>query len=96
MKTPKKTGDANLDAAMQDSLRDLPRFVSCGRIDVLTANEAFAVPHTLGDVPEFFHYVPWAEGALFAPESVQSQWTEDTVVLVASVAGTFTLYVGRT
>ena len=94
MKKPKKTGDARVDAAIADIVRDLPRLVSCGRVDVVTAGEPFVIPHTLGSVPEFFVADRWTAMDITAPETLRTQWTDKQIVLVSDVAGTLTLYVG--
>jgi len=95
MKRPKKTGDPNVDAAIQDTVRDLPRLVSCGRVDIVTAGAPFTVPHKLGEVPDLFDYVAWTDLNVFATDTLQAQWTKDTIVLCSSVAGTITLFVGK-
>lgn len=94
MKTPKSTGDPRVDAAIRDTVRDLPRIVDCGRVDVVTAGEPIVVSHTLGRVPDFIVPNPWQDFNVFFSETLQGQWTDSSVVVVASAAGTFTLFVG--
>lgn len=95
MKTPKQTGDAKVDAAIRDSLRNVPVLYDCGRIDVVTAGEVFPVEHRLGSVPEFIFADKWDQLEVVATEDMRAQWTKDTVVVYASTAGTFRLYVGK-
>jgi len=95
MKTPKPTGDATVDAAMRDSFRDLPRWIDCGQVDVVTAGAPISVPHRLGSVPEFFVAMKTTDMEVFATEDLQRQWTSTSVVVVPTVATPFRLYVGK-
>ena len=95
MKTPKKTGDARIDAAITDTVRDLPRVVSCGRIDFLAANVEVAIPHKLGEVPDKFSAFPWSALTVYAPEDSQRKWTKDSIALMSSAIGTATVFVEK-
>ncbi len=95
MRTPKPTGDARIDAAIRDTVRDLPRIVNCGRVDVVTAGAPIVVQHTLGSVPEFFFVMKWTDVEVTAADDLQRQWTKEAVVVLPSAAVTFTLFVGK-
>lgn len=94
MKRPQATGDARIDAAIRQTVRDLPRVVDCGRVDIAGTTE-FTVTHTLGEVPDFYIVNPWSDVRVFATESNRDKWSSKIIALTASGAGTVTLKVGK-
>lgn len=94
MKRPHKTGDARIDSAIQQTVRDLPRIVPCGRVTIAGTDE-FTVTHGLGETPDFFTYIPWSDLRIYATEVNQSKWTDRLIALTSSAAGTATLFVGK-
>lgn len=93
MRTPAKTGNAGFDAAIADTVRDLPRVVSCGRVETDTI--VFTVRHKLGVKPDFYLWNSWTDIRVFASDELQAQWTRDLIVLCASAQGTINLFVGK-
>lgn len=94
MKRPQKSGDARIDTAIQQTVKDLPRVLDCGRVDIAGTSE-FTVAHSLGEVPDFYIANPWSDIRIYATETNQSKWTDRIIVLTSSGAGTATVKVGK-
>ena len=83
-------GDSKIDTAFRANLSGVTRAVSCGRIDIPGTDE-FTVQHTLNSIPDLYWYVPWSTGLTIARGT--TPWTETSIYLVASGAGTIELFV---
>jgi hypothetical protein len=94
MKKPQATGDARIDAAIRQTVRDLPRVYECERTDISGTDE-FTVRHGLGEVPDFYIINPWSDIRVYATEENRSKWTANLIALTATGSGTATIYVGK-
>ena len=94
MRLRRLSRDPDTNSVLRANFRDVPRFISCGRVDVSSAGVEVTIPHKLGEVPDgIYPMIRTAGLTVEVPESSQKKWSIDRVSFVPSATGTIELFV---